>query len=421
MSATQRPIPSSARIEVLDLLRGLAVLGIFLMNGPSFAMPLAAYFNPLAYGGSDALNLSIQGALHLLVDQKFMALFSMLFGASTLLILDRRKEKGLPGGRFYFFRNFWLLLIGIAHALLLWGGDILSIYAGCAFVLYFFRKLPPRWSIGLGLLCFLSPGLLYLNLSTEFFDGIEGLDDFWNASGESLQASMRIFRGNYSDQLAYRSDASQQFGSTQPIEIVAMMLFDIPFRAFGMMLVGMGLFRSGILRGERSTAYYRRLATTTLSAGALLSGVGLALQWSHNWSAQWALGPGRLANLVATPLLAVGYVALVVLWMQSGKHPSSRQALERVGQMALSNYIGQSLLASTIFYGFGLGLYGRVHRIEILAITALIFAIQIAFSKLWMKRFRYGPLEWIWRSLSYLRPQPLGRTPLEEPPQRPVR
>lgn len=387
------------------------MLGIFLMNGPSFAMPLAAYFNPLAYGGSDPLNLSVQGLLHVFAEQKFMALFSMLFGASTLLILDRRRDKGLPGGRFYYFRNFWLLLIGIAHGLFLWGGDILSIYACCAFFLYLFRKLSPRWSISLGLICFFCPAILYLSLPAEYIQGIKGLDDFWNATGHSLEESLRVFRGSYSEQFSHRIAGSQELGQSLPPEALAVMLFDIPFRAFGMMLCGMGLFRSGILIGERSDHFYRRLALSASVVGILLSTSGLALQWSHRWSPQWALGPGKLANLAATPALALAYVALMVLWKRSAKRSRSHHAIERVGQMALSNYIGQSILASTIFYGFGLGLYASVNRVEILAITALIFFVQIAFSNAWMKRFRYGPLEWLWRSLSYLRPQRLAREP----------
>lgn len=409
MSTANAATQTQPRIQSIDVLRGFALLGILLMNGQAFSMPLAAYFHPFAYGGSDPWNLAVQGLVHLIADQKFMALFSLLFGASVLLIIDGRKAKGLRAGRFHYARNFWLLLIGLAHGVLIWSGDILIIYAACSFLLYVFRNLRARWNLVLGLLCFLAPTMLYLALDESLLASVKDLPDFWHARGQSLEASLKIYRGGYADQLAHRLSDHESSGSIYPKIVFALALIDIPFRAIGMMLVGMALFRTGVLSGKKSPRFYQRWMYWGLGVGFGLAGLGLYLNYSHDWSPSWALGRGRLLNLWAVPPVAMGYIGLVMCWCNSKRATKLRAALAQVGRMALTNYILQSVLCTFVFYGFGLGLFGSVNRCQLLGITGGIWVLLIAFSGFWLKRFRYGPLEWLWRSLTYLKIQPLRR------------
>lgn len=395
------------RIESIDVLRGTALLGIFLMNANTFAMPLAAYFNPMAYGGQEPLNLGIHGALHLLADQKFMALFSLLFGASVLLILDGRRRKGKPLARFHYLRNFWLFLIGLAHGILLWTGDVLMIYAVCAFFLYWFKGLSARWSIGLGLAAFWFPALLFVRMDAQLFAGIEGFDEFWNASGARLASSLAYFRGNYQTLLAGRLGDYGASGAPYPEVAVALLIWELPFRAMGMMLVGMGLYRQGVLSNEKSRSYYQRCVTIGLGLGLPLAGVGLYLNHSRDWAAGWVLGAGRVPNLLATPLVAIGYIGLVMLWCRSGVLGRLKDRVACVGKMALTNYVGQSVIAGLLFYGYGLGWFGHVNRAQMLIVVVFVWGLSLLGSPAWLSKYRYGPLEWLWRSLSYLRLQPL--------------
>lgn len=404
--SSSKPRP---RIASIDVLRGFALLGIFLMNAQTLAMPMAAYFNPLAYGGRDAFNRSLHGLVHIVADQKFMALFSLLFGASMLLIIEGRQQKGLSVAKFHYFRNFWLLLIGLAHGLLIWSGDILSIYACCAFVLYWFKNLGPRLNCFLGLICFFSPTLLYLNLDATNFASVKDFSDFWQGTGTSLASAIKYRQTSWSTQVAGRLGDFGDIGQPYPDEVIGILLFDIPFRAFGMMLLGMGLYRYGWLSAGKEPRFYRRCTLWGLGVGVLLSGAGLWLNEQHDWGPGWALGPGRIANLWAAPAMAVGYIGLVMRWCQSTKAEALRDGLARVGQMALSNYIAQSVLGSLAFFGFGFGLFGQVNRAELLVFILLVWVLLLVTSKLWLQRFCYGPCEWLWRSLTYLRIQPLWR------------
>lgn len=407
MTASKEPLSPGKRIESIDVLRGFALLGIFLMNAPSFAMPLASYFNPMAYGGKDFLNLSVHGLMHLVADQKFMALFSLLFGASMLLILDGRKRKGESLFRFHYVRNFWLFVIGLCHGVLVWSGDILMVYAACAFVLYWFKGLSARWSIALGVLTFLFPVIGFLQIDAQTIAGIEGFDEFWNATGAKLASSLTYHRGDYNTLLAGRLGDYGEGGAPYPPMAALMLLWEMPFRALGMMLLGTGLYRLGVLSNQKSQRFYRWCVVLGLGLGFSLAGVGLVLNHAKGWEPGWVLGTGRVFNLVATPLVALGYIGLIMLWCRTSVFAGLRARLASVGKMALTNYVGQSLVAGLIFYGYGMGLFGRVERWQILLVVGLVWAFALLASPAWLSKFRYGPLEWLWRSLTYFRPQPL--------------
>ncbi|RMF48463.1 MAG: DUF418 domain-containing protein [Anaerolineae bacterium] len=176
-----------------------------------------------------------------------------------------------------------------------------------------------------------------------------------------------------------------------------------------MMLVGMAFYRWGILSAQRDARFYRRMAAWGFGLGLPLVGWGLFQYYAHHWEATYSLFIGRIPNHLATPLIASGYIALVMLWSRSTRGRGMQERLVAVGRTALSNYIGQSLLGTFLFYGWGLGLFARFDRLALMGFIAGIWALQLALAPWWLRRFRYGPLEWLWRSLSHFRPQPLLR------------
>ncbi|MCP4420425.1 MAG: hypothetical protein GY805_27785, partial [Chloroflexi bacterium] len=209
------------RIVAIDVLRGFALLGILLMNMSSFAMPFA-YSDPTVYGGNDMWNRLVFNLSYIFANQKMMALFSMLFGASVMLVTQNMEKRGRSSFWYHYIRNIWLLAFGFLHSILLWSGDILMIYAACSFVLYWFRKTSPKWQFSLGLVIFLLPAL-----SNAFVgNSIQSLEP---ADRQSLQSNIAVseadiideleyFRGSYTPQLAYRLGIDSADDSDEPNE-----------------------------------------------------------------------------------------------------------------------------------------------------------------------------------------------------------
>lgn len=401
------------RIVAIDVLRGAAVLGILLINIRSYAVPDIALANPSEWGNDASHNRFAYNLTYVLAKQKFMAIFSMLFGASVLLFTDGliRKNKG-PGA--HFVRNWWLFVFGIAHLILVWSGDVLLIYALCAFPLYFLRKLSPRWHLGLGVLVFFVPLLMtgWIQKEMPNFDE-EGQGLFyglWHPESEELEANVERYRGAYSDQVVSRWNYETDFGSTGPERILTMSLWgNYIARSLGMMLVGMAMYRWGVFGAKLNAKIYRRMAWWGLGIGLPLCLIGLEYNLYNSWDWKVCYYYGRIGNFLGTGPVAIGYIGLVMLWCQRSESSWLRIRLAEVGRTALSCYIGQSLLATFIFYGFGLGLYGSVDYLLQLVFVVGIWVVQIWLVQFWMKHFRQGPLEWLWRCLTYFRMQPLRR------------
>jgi uncharacterized protein len=404
----------SERIESIDLLRGFALLGILLMNISSFALPGGAYFNPLAWE-SGTLNGTLHGIMHVLADQKMMGLFSMLFGASMLLLMGKVEASGRRFGKVHYARMGWLFLFGMLHAIFLWQGDILMVYALCGFLLFLLRRLRPWLSLVLGLLIFLAPVLW----APAYHGGLAGLDEagaaplleWWNPGPEELSHEVEAMRGSYAEGLVYRWEdfAGPDPESEEAQWALGLFGLEALCRAFGMMLVGMALFRWGLLSAERSRRFYLTILATGAALGLALAGWGLGRLHGHGFEMARGLSLDRSWNHLATPALAAAYMALVMLWSRSGVLAGLQVRLASVGRMAFSNYIGQSVLCTFLFYGWGLGLFARLNRLELLGVVLAVWAIQLLVSHWWLQRFRMGPLEWLWRVLTYWKPQSLRR------------
>jgi uncharacterized protein len=401
------------RIVAVDVLRGFALLGILIMNIMSYAMPDIAYYNPAAFGGEEWFNRLTYTIVHIFADQKFMALFSMLFGASMILLINNLERKGQRVARFHYTRNLWLLLIGFLQAILIWDGDILVVYALCAFALYFLRNLAPRWQFTLGLVIFLSPVFGYLAgsaLTTGLSpDEMVVLETYWQPSDAEIATEIEFYRGNYLPQVFDRLKGESRSSPALDVYFIVL-IFEFFTRAFGMMLIGMAFYAWDIVTGQKSDRFYKQLLMVGLPAGVGLAAFGVWWNSSAEWDVLQAIFIGRLPNLLATPLLAGAYIALVMLFIRSNIWQSLQQKLAATGRMALTNYIGQSLIGTFIFYGFGLGLFGSLDRVSLLPFIILIWVLQLWLSPIWLRYFRYGPLEWLWRTLSYGKVQPWRRS-----------
>lgn len=409
MSMTQSPakatpVAPKERIVALDFLRGFALLGILLMNIQSFAMPFAAYFNPTAYGDLSGLNLGVWLGSHIMADSKFMTIFSMLYGAGIILITSKLEEKGRSAAGLHYKRTFWLLVIGLAHAYLLWYGDILVTYALTAFVLYFFRKLSPRWLIVLGIIV-LSIGTLLemgtaVGLPTFPPEVMTQFQQDWQPSADVIAEEVAIYQSGWLGQMADRVPASIE------MQTVAFFFYNL-WRAGGLMLIGMALFKLGVLTARRSNGFYIAQLVAGFGLGLPLIIWGLVNNFNVGWTLEYSRFIGSQFNYWGSIGISLGYIALIMLIAKSGRFEKVIRPFAAVGRTALSNYLFQSLVATFIFYGHGLGLFGQVERTGQLAIVLAIWAVQLVISPLWLKYFRFGPAEWLWRSLTYGKLQPM--------------
>ncbi|MEQ9302027.1 MAG: DUF418 domain-containing protein [Cyclobacteriaceae bacterium] len=388
------------RIESLDVIRGFAVLGILIMNIQSFSMPGPAYLNPMAYGDMAGGNRWVWIVSHVFADSKFMSLFSMLFGASILLISDNAEKKLGSSIGMHYRRNFWLLLIGLFHAYVMWQGDILTPYAVIAFLVYPMRKMKVRSLLIVGTLLFSVSSILYLftGMSIQYMPATDlaGLMSGWQPTVEQIQLEIAAFTGTFSQQMEARVEETIMMHTT-----VFLILF--LWRISGLMLIGMALYKSGFFQGGFSKAFYTRTMLIAGVIGFALVVYGVVQNFGHEWSLEYSMFIGSQYNYWGSLGVAIAYVAIMNLIIKSGALTAIRIRLAAVGKLALTNYLSQTLLGTFIFYGFGLGLFGQIERSGQIGIVILIWVFQLVVSPIWLKHFHYGPAEWMWRSLSQMK------------------
>jgi len=382
----------------LDLLRGVAVLGILIMNIQSMSMPTAAYINPTAYGDLTGLNKWIWILSHILASQKFMSVFSILFGSGVVLFTDNALAKGKNSAALHYRRMFWLMVFGLLHGYLLWHGDILFSYSLCGMLLFLFRKLPPRKLVGIGFAFFLVPialeSLIALSMPYWPEEALASTLESWKLEGLALQEYLKAYRGNWLEQMELRVPETL-FMQTQ------WFFMNTFWRVMAMMLLGMALFKWKVLSAELSTGTYLRISLLGLLLGILLSIVGVILNFKNQWSMEFSMFIGNQFNYVGSVATALGYIGVVMLIAKSIHFSRCKTIFSAVGRMAFTNYILMTLICTFLFYGHGLGLFGSVER-KIQALVVLgVWALLLLLSPVWLKHFRYGPLEALWRSLTY--------------------
>ncbi len=393
--------PRATRFECLDTLRGVAVLGILLVNVQFFAMTYVAADYPYVQGDFDApANQAVWWFVHTFFSMKFMTLFSAMFGAGIILMLGT----GDAAHRRHWRRMGWLLMFGMIHAYLFWYGDILVPYALAGMVVVTARRMTPMGQIGLGLGLIAFTGLLMV--SGAAIQGLLG-DDVSGAEAmgftpERISDITALYQAGFVDRLPYN------MGNAVMFQLIQLVFFG--GRIAGVMLLGMALFRLGFLTLGWSRQLYMRSALIAVPSGLLMCG------WSASYALATEFAPTSawmtmLAQYVGSLVLAFGYAAAVMLVCQAGWLQAITNLLAQTGRMAFTNYLSQTLLMTLIFVGLpGLGLFGQVDRVGQLVIVIAVWGLQLVWSPLWLARYRYGPLEWAWRSLTYGRQLPLSRS-----------
>lgn len=403
------PVDDAGRIAPIDVLRGVAVLGILLMNVQSFGLIGAAYVNPTAYGDFTGANWWTWAIGRVLVDQKIYGVFAMLFGAGIVLMTSRVEARGLSPAKLHYRRMAWLALFGMLHAFLIWSGDILYTYALCGAVAYRFRHRTPRALIVWGMTFIVVGAAIWLaaGLSLPFWPAadVKGFElEEWRPTAAMIAREIAAYGGSWSAQTSLRVDDAIGMETY----IFALFVF---WKTVGLMLVGMALFKTEVFSATRPPRFYWRMIVVGTLVGASLSIAGIYDDVAHAWDVRYAFFQGDLWNYWGSFALAFAWVAAIMLLCRSSVAPRLH-ALGAAGRMAFTNYILQSMLCTTLFGGQGLALFARLDRVHLLGVVASVWGIELALSTWWLARFRYGPLEWLWRSLTYGVRQPMRRVAL---------
>jgi len=397
------------------------------MNIYAFELPFAAYKNPLPWGGATGLNLGTWYVTHLLCDLKFMALFSMLFGAGLVLMTGRVKTSGQRFAGVYYRRIFWLLVIGMIHAYFLWFGDILVPYAVCGLLLYLFRRRSGRFLIIFGLVVLLLGAMIRTGggIQLEHFRQTSFEAEAALSAGQPLTQEQEIFSDIWrelkstfepspeeirEDIDAYQGGYIEGFNNRAPMVLMMQtqaMVFMFIWRIGGLMLLGMGLMKLGVFSGQRSTRFYASLVVAGYGLGLPLIGYGATEMWRHGFDFVYSFQIGGHYNYFGSLLVAGGHIGTVMLICKSRFFARLKLRLSAVGRMALSNYLMHTVICTTIFYGYGLGLFGQIDRFPLMAFVVAIWILQLYVSPIWLRHFLFGPAEWLWRTLTYWRRQPM--------------
>ena len=404
--ASVGPTSSSERILSLDVLRGVAVFGILVVNIQVFSMIFATLSNPEAFGDLTGLNYGVALFTFVFANQKFMTIFSILFGAGVLLMIRNIEARGEKAAGRHYRRMLWLILIGFMHAYLLWYGDILVSYGFCGLLIYLFRKMSARKLLIIGLIAISICSVIMIVAELSFpswpKEMVESARQSWQPGEDIIAEEIATYRGSWKEQMLHRIPAAM---GLQTFIFLAMVLW----RAGGLMLVGMALFKWGILTAEAYKKVYRNFLIIGLCAGLTLVSLWWITNDQHDWAFEYAMFRGNHFNYWGSLLLALAYIGGVMLLCQAKGLFAIKRPLAAVGRMAFTNYLMHTVICTIIFYGHGFGLFGKVSRTWQMVIVLFIFAFQLWLCPWWLKHFRFGPVEWLWRSLTYRKIQPMKK------------
>lgn len=424
------PTTAAQRISSMDVIRGISLFGILLMNITGFGL-YKAYFDPTNNGGSTGWNLNVWWMNMLFFEGTMRGMFSMLFGAGILLFTGRSLEntQGISVTDLFFRRLLWLLLFGVIHCyLLLWDGEILYCYALVGMFAFSFRHLlPKQLIIAAATLLFIA----FLLTTKDYFKSKDIFEKYTSATlkkskGDSLTKdetkSMEAWVEKVKEekvapeQLKEEMDArSKGYWSIvmhkAPTNQLAQTIFIYRYNfwdALAMMLWGMAFFKMGVLSAAKSNRFYLLMALIGYGIGITVNYFEAMHIVSNNFSLL-SFSKSFLTYDLGRVTVTCGHIALIMLFIKSGWLPLLQKSLAAVGQMAFTNYITHSIICNIIFLGYGFSMYGKLQRYELYYIVVSIWIFQLIFSPIWLKYFRFGPLEWMWRSLTYWKVQPFRR------------
>lgn len=428
------PVSQSERITIIDSLRGFAILGILLMNIPGFGLPGNAGFDPSVRNEFGTVNFTVWHWVEWIPEGTQRAIFSMLFGAGIILFMERQ-EKRLGGVRpadYFIRRQLWLMFFGLVDVyLLLWWGDILFDYGAFGLMIFTFRKLSPKAlfvAAGVCLLFMIARETrdLYQDkvmikkgervalidttktkLTPQQKEDLGAMTDFKENSShekkvEKMEKAIRKTTGSYAELYEYRTGIYMQV----LVKYMYMGIWDVLL----FMFIGMAFYKMGIITGQAPLRTYWLLAIAGLGLGLTISWLRLQplIRYQFNWY-DYIKNTRFEFYTISRMLRALGIFGLLMLMYRSGLFKWLFALMRPVGQMAFTNYLTQSLICGIIFYGVGFGLYGKLQRYEVYYVVAAIWLVQIIWSHLWLRFFYFGPLEWLWRSFTYWKKQPMRK------------
>ena len=413
MTTITEPQP---RIATLDIVRGVAVMGILAMNVVAFSMPIEAYMNPVAYGMETTGDFIAWLGGFIFIDGKMRGLFSFLFGASMLLVIQRAEAGGRSARSVHFRRMLWLAVFGLIHYYFIWYGDILFSYAVIGMIAWLFRawETPKllHWAFWLLIAQLIMGGLMALSFfemsaaaaapgaTAEVIGQWTAMKaEFAVPGAQRLAEDLVLYRGDYAGIVGDRLTNGAIF------PFFGLFLFGS--ETLGYMLLGMAALKSGFFKGEWSRAAYARTLIIGFAIGIPAYAVMAWLIVSGDYNVPMVVAVTFAATVVFRPAMIFATAALIILATRSGGALAERIAA--AGRAAFTNYLGTSLLMTTLYYGYGLGLYGTMGRAELWLVVVAMWGVMLIWSKPWLDRYRYGPFEWLWRTLARGERQPMRR------------
>lgn len=424
------PVKQSDRILSLDVMRGIVLFGILLMNINGFGLAYS-YSDPTVSGGATGLNLYTWIMTNLFFEGTMRALFSLLFGVGMYIFLDRllKKGAGIKAADVYFRRLMWLLVFGLIHGyLLLWTGEILYQYALMGFLVYSFRSMAPKYLIITAVVLF-SIGTLWnytdyqkgkkwmaevaeaqalLVNGEELSKELKAANDDWEKreakiSPEGVEEYNEAMRKGYFSVVAHLAPENYEYDVNWPYQ------YDV-WDVLSMMLIGIALFRWGILTAEKHISFYLLMAAIGYAIGLAINYYELKLVMDNNFS-YLSFRQSNITYYWGRIFVAMGHVGLIMLFCKTPILAWLKNGLSAVGKMALTNYIMHSVICMIFFTGVGFGMFGRLERYELLYVVFSIWIFQFIVSPIWLRYFHYGPMEWLWRNLSYRKVHALRKGP----------
>ena len=410
-----QPVAGGDRIVTLDFIRGIAVLGILFPNIVAYANPLLAYFWPKGLpGGATEFDIGTWLFQLVLIDGKFRGLFTLLFGAGMYLFIERVWARG--GTRWLQARRLlWLALFGLAHFYLLWTGDILFLYAVSGLAALSMLKWSAKTQLGVGLAWYLSGALLF----SVLLGGQAALENMPQVQQQMAEQARELDKAN-TEMLASAASENEVMAGGSYAEIVAHrvreegnmygeVVFFSLLETIPLMLIGIAMYRMGLFEGRFDRSRMRLWGWLGVILGALLTvPIGLAamrLDFPLMFTQFAFNGPVAFLHLP----MVLGLAALLSLWAPRASQSWLGQRFVAAGRMAFSNYLGGSAVMMLIFQGWAGGQWGLHHRDGLLLAVLLGWVLMLGWSKPWLERYRYGPLEWLWRCLTYGKVFPLRR------------
>ncbi|MGM0449494.1 MAG: DUF418 domain-containing protein [Pseudomonadota bacterium] len=387
------------RLASLDVLRGFAILGILVINVRAFAEVSTAQINPGVTGSFEGAEFWVWFVSHLLFEYSFMPLLAALFGAGLAIQGDRLSAGGLPADRVIRRRMAALAVIGLGHLVLIWYGDILLMYALVGLVAARFRHLPPSRLLGWALLFYAVP-LGFALMMTGALNWIPAEEyqafkaQFWTADSAMVQEEIEAYRGGWLAQFEHRVMVLLESWPS-------MMLTESGWRVLALMLVGMALYRAGFFSGNWPESPYRRLALLGFGVGIPLCQWGVLYNMTNDWSMGTTLYAGRQFNLWGGPLVSLGWASLVMLALGRGVMSGLTERLRALGKVALSAYLLCSVLGTAFFYTSGR--FEATPRLAQLQFVLAVWLGLLVIAPLWLRYWRTGPAEWLWRRFAYRR------------------